>query len=115
MTDATADMPRHGTGSLMEADARTARRNAAEKRFRLYGLVAVCVGLTMLALLLTSILSNGLSAFRQAAIDITVALPEDKLDKSGTHDPAEMAKVTTFGYAPLLRDGLEATIAAATR
>ncbi|SDZ45560.1 phosphate ABC transporter membrane protein 2, PhoT family [Jannaschia faecimaris] len=114
MTDATATMgDGAGKGSLLAKDSRTAKRNAAEKRFRLYGLVAVCIGIAMLVMLLTSILSNGLSSFQQTTIQIQVNLPEAKLDKSGVRDPEVMAKVTTFGYAPLLRDGLQATIAGA--
>ena len=113
MTDATADIAGGaGKGSLLAQDARTGKRNRAEARFRIYGLVAVCIGIAMLALLLTSILSNGLSAFQQTTISVDVALPEEKLDKSGVRDPEVMAKVTTFGYAPLLRDGLLATMAA---
>ena len=115
MTDATSGAVPSGAGqgSLLAKDTRTARRNAAEARFKAYGLVAVCVGILALVLLLTSILSNGLSAFRQTTIAIEVALPADKLDPEGNRNPAEMARVTTFGYAPLLRDGLVATIAAA--
>ncbi|MCK0166561.1 phosphate ABC transporter permease PstA [Jannaschia sp. S6380] len=102
-----------GQGSLLAKDDRTARRNAAEGRFKMYGLIAVCIGIAMLVLLLTSILTNGLSAFQQTRIQIEVTLPEDKLDKSGVRDPEVMAKVTTFGYAPLLRDGLMTTLAGA--
>ena len=109
MTDATAaGVP---ASSLTATDARTARRNAAEKRFRLYGLAAVCFGVLALVVLLASILTNGASAFRQATIDVQVFLPEEKLDPSGERDPTVMNKVTTFGYAPLLRDGLIATLA----
>ena len=106
MTDATAP----GT-SLTVADARTVRRNAAERRFRIYGLAAVCFGILALVVLLASILTNGASAFRQTTIDVQVALPEERLDPSGERDPTVMNKVTTFGYAPLLRDGLIATLA----
>ncbi|WP_179381756.1 phosphate ABC transporter permease PstA [Jannaschia marina] len=117
MTDATAEGGAGhggaGQGSLLARDTRTARRNAAESRFKLYGLIAVCIGIAMLVLLLTSILMNGLSSFQQTRLQIMVELPEDKLDKSGVRDPEVMSKVTTFGYAPLLRDGLEATIAEA--
>jgi phosphate transport system permease protein len=112
MTDATAPSGA-GQGSLIETDTRTAKRNAAEKRFRVYGLIAVCTGLLMLVLLLTSILSNGLSAFRQTTIDVRVELVEERLDPEGNRNAAEMARVTTFGYAPLLRDGLIQTVQAA--
>jgi phosphate transport system permease protein len=112
MTDATAPTGA-GQGSLTRQDDRTTKRNAAEKRFRAYGLTAVGIGVLMLVLLLTSILSNGLSAFRQTTIEVAVALDAERLDPEGNRDPAEMARVTTFGYAPLLRDGLVRTIAEA--
>ena len=87
------------TRSLLQIDARTAKRNAAEKRFRMYGLTAITVAVLALVTLLTSVLTSGLSAFQQTYITITVPLPEDKLDKSGVRDPAVMSKVTTIGYA----------------
>ncbi|KIT16196.1 phosphate ABC transporter permease PstA [Jannaschia aquimarina] len=115
MTDATAPAPgarsRVGQGSLLRQDTRTIKRNAAENRFRIYGLTAICIGILMLVFLLTSILSNGLSSFRQTTIQVPVTLVADRLDPEGNRDPAEMARVTTFGYAPLLRDALVGTIA----
>jgi phosphate transport system permease protein len=63
-----------------------------------------------LALLLTSVVSTGSSAFKQTYATITVPLPAAKLDKSGTRDLAVMKKVTTIGYASLLRDGMVATV-----
>ena len=117
MTDLSAPgaaTPRaHAASSLMQADARTRRRNAAEGRFKVYGLVAIGIAAVALVVLLSSVLANGLGAFRQTTITVQVDLPEDKLDKSGVRDPEVMRKVTTFGYAPLLRDGLAATVAAA--
>ncbi|MEM7721397.1 MAG: phosphate ABC transporter permease PstA [Pseudomonadota bacterium] len=104
MTDATAgaSAPKPGRGSLYAQDARTKKRNAAEARFRAYGLAAVIVGILALVLLLTSILSNGLSSFRQTYISFPVTLAEERLDPSGNRDPQEMARVTTFGYLPVL-------------
>jgi phosphate transport system permease protein len=98
--------------SLLEIDARTKQRNAQEKRFRAYGFSAIAVAVVALVILLTSVLSSGLSAFQQTHITLEIALPEDKLDKSGVRDPAVMAKVTTIGYARVLRDGFVAQIAA---
>ncbi|WP_353472237.1 phosphate ABC transporter permease PstA [Salipiger sp. H15] len=107
MTDAThsgAAVPaRHG---LMTADPRTRKRNAAEKRFRLYGLAAIGAGVFFLVVLLTAIISNGVGAFQQTFIDVPVYLDEAKLDKNGNRDPAEMAKVSTFGYGPLIENSL---------
>lgn len=102
------DQSRHG--SLLTEDARTRKRNRAESRFKAYGLAAVIVSVLALFMLLASILSNGLGAFQQTFVTINIALPEDKLDKSGVRDPEVMAKVSTFGYSPLIRDGLVQTL-----
>ncbi|MDG1519273.1 MAG: phosphate ABC transporter permease PstA [Yoonia sp.] len=96
--------------SLLTVDALTRKRNTAEKRFKAYGLGAIIVAMIALALLLTSVVSTGSSAFKQTYATITVPLPAAKLDKSGTRDLAVMKKVTTIGYASLLRDGMVATV-----
>ena len=111
MTDATvtpASGPRRA--SLLQPDARTARRNAAEARFRIYGIVAVGIAVIALAFLVTSILRNGAGAFMQTYVTLDVLLDESKLDKSGTRDRDEMAKVSTFGYSPLIKDAMNAKI-----
>lgn len=114
MTDVSAEGfasgGRAGKRSLLTPDDRTRRRNAAEARFRAYGLAAVTVALFALALLLVSIFSNGLSAFRQTYVAIPVTLDAARLDKSGKRDLAVMQKVTTVGYAPLLTKGLQAAM-----
>ncbi len=97
--------------SLLAPDARTSRRQRAEKRFRAYGMTAIVIALSMLAVLLVSIVSQGAGAYRQAFIELTIDLPEDKLDKSGVRDPEVMRKVTTIGYAPLLNAALSARVA----
>jgi len=96
--------------SLLTIDARTKKRNAAEARFRAYGLSAIVVAMIALAILLTSVVTAGISSFQQTYATVTVPLPEAKLDKSGVRDPAVMAKVTTIGYTSLLRDGLVQTL-----
>lgn len=102
MSDATG----HKT-SLLEPDARTRARNAAERRFRLMGMSAVALGVLALVVLLSSVLGNGLSAFQQTSISLTIPLDEKKLDKSGKRDPAAMAKVTTVGYGKLIQEALK--------
>jgi len=93
--------------SLLVADPRTRARNTAEARFRALGLGAVLVGLGALLLLVGTILANGAGAFRQTYLSIPVMLDADRLDPAGTRDPADMAAVTTFGYAPLLAQALQ--------
>ncbi len=84
------------------------RRNAAEKRFRFYGMTAIAIGILALIVLLSSVLSNGTGAFQQTYITLSVHLPADKLDKQGNRDPEEMKSVSTFGYSPLIRDAVVA-------
>lgn len=110
MTDTTSASAattgvRH-TGSLLERGDRTRHRHAAEKRFKLLGLVAVAFGILALVGLLSSILYNGASSFRQTFVTLEVHLDPAKLDKTGNRDPKELRKATTFVYAPLIEKAL---------
>jgi phosphate transport system permease protein len=91
------------SGSLHEIDARTKKRNAAEKRFRMYGVAAIATGIIFLLVLLFAILSNGLGAFQQTFISVPVYLDEAKLDKKGNRNIDDIKKVSTFGYNPLIQ------------
>jgi len=111
MSDLTANaaaMPRKG--SLLTQNDRTKQRNAAEKRFRIYGMMALGFGVLALVVLLTSILGNGLSSFRQTFMVLNIELTAEKLDKSGTRDLEAIKKVSTFGYAPLIDAALNKTL-----
>ncbi|EDZ44191.1 phosphate ABC transporter, permease protein PstA [Rhodobacteraceae bacterium HTCC2083] len=94
----------------MTLDARTKKRNAAETRFRAYGIAAIGAGLAMLILLLVTIFGKGLGAFQQTFVTLNVPLLEEKLDKNGTRDLEKIKKVSTFGYAPLLKKAMEETL-----
>jgi phosphate transport system permease protein len=96
--------------SLLVSDARTTQRNKAEARFKSYGLGAIIVAMLALVILLTSVIGNGASSFRQTFITLPVELSADRLDKQGNREPAEMAKTTTIGYAPVLRDAIVAEV-----
>lgn len=110
---ATVDSPVARRSSLLKLDARTRRRNAQEKRFRMMGFAAVMIGVLALVGLLTSILSNGLSSFQQTFITLDIYLDPARLDKSGNRDRDEIARVTTFGYAPLIQKAMADKIAKA--
>ena len=115
-TDATTmvsseTLPQRKSTSLLVADARTKRRNAAEFRFRLWGMIAVTISILALAGLLTSILSSGLSSFSQTYISLDIFLDPAKLDKNGNRNLEEISKVTTFGYQPLIEKALQEEIA----
>ena len=112
MSDISFPKGAHAQKSLLVLDARTRKRNAAEARFRRMGLVAVTIGILALVGLLSSIIANGASSFRQTFVNLEVYLDPAKLDKTGERDPAKMAKVTTFGYAPLLGRALAQAVEA---
>ncbi len=65
-----------------ETHANLAKRHAQEERFRIYGLLAIAVSFLFLAVLMTSIISHGYSAFRKTEILLPInfdqaALGED--------------------------------------
>ena len=115
MTDmplsSSAALPDRKPASLLEQDARTKARNAAEKRFRLYGVAAIAISMIALVVLLATILTGGASAFRQTYLNIPVTLDAAVLDPKGNRDPAEMAKVLTLSYGRVLDAAVEATVA----
>ncbi|WP_028725674.1 phosphate ABC transporter permease PstA [Paracoccus zeaxanthinifaciens] len=107
-----ADASRDATkSSLLVADARTRKRNAAEKRFRSYGAAAIGVALVALVVLLSSIIGGGAGAFRQTYLSIPVALDADVLDPKGNRDPAEMSKVLTLSYGRVLDAAVDTAVA----
>jgi phosphate transport system permease protein len=69
-SDARLQLIRRGLG----------RRHAREKRFRLYGILAIVAALTFVAILFTMILSKGLPAFQQATLTLPVTFSEEIID-----------------------------------
>lgn len=86
--------PKHG--SLLAPDARTRKRNAAERRFRAYGLGAIMVAVAALVMLLVSIIANGASSFRQTYISFPVAITADEIAA------AEGALLKTSAYNKII-------------
>ena len=80
------DLPDHTKPqrSLLQQDAHTTKRNRAEKRFKTYGIIAIAIGLLMLAILLVTIIGRGSGAFQQTFLTLDVQLLEAKLDKKGS-------------------------------
>lgn len=104
-----ADRKPHG-GSLLTQNARTAKRNAAEKRFQFYGIAAISVGLLMLVILVFTIFSKGIGAYSQTFVSLEVELLEAKIDKKGNRDLEDIKKVSTFGYSPLIKSAFEVKV-----
>jgi phosphate transport system permease protein len=111
MTDtAQPAAPQRPAGSLFTQNPYVARRKTAEKRFKAYGVMAISIGVLAVLLLVVTIISRGTGAFQQSFIALPVELLEAKLDKKGNRDLADIKKVTTFGYTPLIRAGFKAAL-----
>lgn len=59
------------------------KRQAAERRFRLYGIVAIAASLSFLACLLISIVAKGYTAFQQTRIALDVYFDPQRIDPDG--------------------------------
>ncbi len=90
------------SASILTAAPDMKRRNRAEARFRLYGVIAIAVSLSVLAFMLVTIFSDGISSFRQAKLAFPVTLDAGVLDPKGNGNRDEMTKVTTVGYGKVL-------------
>ena len=98
------------TNSLFNISDKTKNRNAAERRFRIYGILAISIGLLMLLVLASTIILRGTSAFQQTFITLKVDLLESKLDKKGNRSIDDIKKVSTFGYSPILVNALKTVL-----
>jgi phosphate transport system permease protein len=73
------------------AQARLRRRYAAERRFRLYGVLAIALAIGVLGILLVSIVSKGYTAFVQTEIGLDLTFDPEVIDPEGTRDPKTLA------------------------
>ena len=106
MTDAAAAAPAaRPARSLLDEDRAMKRRNAAEKRFRAYGLTAIGVGVLALVILLTSVLSNGLSAFRQTFISMPMTVTAEQIEE------AEASLLKTSSYRRFIQSAFSEGLA----
>ncbi|MGR3495299.1 phosphate ABC transporter permease PstA [Citreimonas sp.] len=102
MKDATTDCAegaRKGA-SLHRTDPGTRRRNAAERRFRLYGAAAIGMGLLFLCVLAVSIVRSGAPAFSHAVVEVEFTLTEAQFDE------AESQLLKTAVYARYFNQAL---------
>lgn len=98
--------------SILTGSADMARRNAAEKRFKAYGLASILLSLCVLVVMLGTILSDGVSSFRQASLHFPVMVDAKILDPKGNADRAEMSKVTTIGYGKVISTAFKQELSA---
>jgi len=101
MTDMAA-----GSGRLAIRDAvskRLKKRYAVEMRFRAYGIAAIGFALFFLALLFTSIIGNGWTAFLQSSARLSIYFDPQVIDPQGTRQENALF---TANYTKLARDAL---------
>ena len=73
------------------------RRNAAERRFRFYGMLAISFAVACLGILFFTILSKGISAFQQTYIQIDINFDSEQIDPK---------KLADANYQGLVKRGL---------
>ncbi|MFM1885074.1 MAG: hypothetical protein RL026_231 [Pseudomonadota bacterium] len=93
--------PASATRAKVERSLRRRYRN--ERLFRACGAAAVLLGLAFVALLFSSIISQGWSAFRQATVQLQVHYDPEVIDPEGSRLAETLA---TADYAALVRASL---------
>ncbi|MEQ8920324.1 MAG: phosphate ABC transporter permease PstA [Roseovarius sp.] len=105
MTDATLNGDGPGKSSSLTArDARTKRRNASEKRFQAYGMIAIGIGLFFLVVLAVTIIRSGIPAFTKTVVDVEFTITEAE------YEAAESELFKTKAYQDLFIAKLEAQL-----
>lgn len=79
------------------------KRYAAEKRFRIYGIVAIGASLGFLFILLASIISKGLPAFTQTYVNLDVVLDADTL---GVDESSSVNELRGANFNGVIRQSL---------
>ena len=92
------------------AKARRKKRYAAERRFRLYGIISISVAVAALCILLLSMLIKGLPAFYQTQLTLTVELNKEDFSDNGKIDATAIEEAN---YAVFLRRALRTAVPSA--
>ncbi|MCV3207787.1 phosphate ABC transporter permease PstA [Mesorhizobium sp. YC-39] len=84
-------------------------RYAAERRFRIYGALAISIGLAFLAIMLITIVSKGYTAFWQTTVTLPINFDEKVIDPSNKRatDPSVLIKAN---YPKLAENALVAKL-----
>ncbi len=101
---------RKNTTELVKATL--ARRYAAEKRFRFYGIFAIAASLLFLAVLLTSIFIKGLPAFTATKVQLEVTLDTELLGIDAT---ANEDAIRAANYAAVIKKAMRERFPDATK
>ena len=102
MTDVTHDAVAIKLGHHTSEDAqrRLRRRYASERRFKFFGIAAICLGLGMLAILLISIGSRAIPALTQNYLTLQVEIPAEPLVASADHNHMQFVEREILSLFP---------------
>ena len=82
------------------------KRHAASRRLKTYGIMAIVTAISFLAILLTTIISNGYTAIQQTELQIALTIPAEKLQNDkGAIDPV---KARNFNWNGLIKKAFRA-------
>lgn len=87
-----SNMSKESSSTAEQVQRSLKKRYRAEKRFRLYGIVSIFIGMLALLLLFGEIIRKGIGAFEQHYIQLEVTFDEDKLG----FGPSELAVIKKF-------------------
>ncbi len=79
------------------------KRYAAEKRFRIYGIVSIMLAIAFLLILLVSIVSKGLPAFTYTQVQLPITYDETVVDPEGGRDVDTLSRAN---YSALIKSSL---------
>ncbi len=71
------------TETAKKVQASLKRRYARERRFRLYGVCSIALGMLFVSILFISIISNGYTAFQQTYVKLDIDFDENIIDPEG--------------------------------
>lgn len=109
MSDATTSPGIVSGAAQPKRDIGIKRRYAAERRFKLYGILAISIGIFCLLLLMWSVISKGYTAFQQTAINLPITFSEEIIDPKNERATNPQVLMTA-NYPRLARDGLLAEL-----
>ena len=88
-----------------QARSRLRRRYAAERRFRLYGVVAISLAMLALVWLFATVIARGHSAFLHSEVQLEITFSEEVIDPGGKRDLREL---NIANYGALVRRAMRA-------
>ena len=90
MNSTSSRRPQTAAETQDRVRAGLARRYRAERRFRAYGIAAITFGVAFVIFLFSTVFSQGVSALRQAYLQVDVFYDPEIIDPAGNRDPDDL-------------------------